>query len=147
MELTEKEKLMEKFWVALTAVIIKEDKCLLLEDSNHHGIWMLPGGRVDKGENAETALKRELKEELGLEQCTKLATIDYHIWYTPKRKLAMCSIINLVKIADVEIKLSDEHSSFKWVAVDELDNYQFNWEEIKRIIRLGFKMNKQYEIK
>lgn len=34
--------------------------------SHHAGQWALPGGRIDPGESAEEAVRRELEEEVGL---------------------------------------------------------------------------------
>ncbi|TPW19804.1 MAG: 7,8-dihydro-8-oxoguanine triphosphatase, partial [Elusimicrobia bacterium] len=33
----------------------------------HAGQWEFPGGRVEPGESPQAALKRELREELGIE--------------------------------------------------------------------------------
>ena len=52
----------------------KEKVRLLLENNqgqillcNYNGIYMLPGGKVDSNELLEDALKREIKEELGID--------------------------------------------------------------------------------
>lgn len=39
---------------------------VLLIKSNHRKIWEFPGGQVESGENLEEALKREVKEESGV---------------------------------------------------------------------------------
>ncbi|MBU0907655.1 MAG: NUDIX hydrolase [Nanoarchaeota archaeon] len=62
--------LIPKFVKATVAsIIIKNNKILLEKRSPflpEHGKWCLPGGHIGSGEKAETAIKREIKEELGL---------------------------------------------------------------------------------
>ena len=54
--------------VAATAVIIRDDKVLLVKRGNEpgYGLWSLPGGYVDRGEIVESAAAREVLEETGL---------------------------------------------------------------------------------
>ncbi len=46
--------------------IIFEDNCVWLR-KNERDEWELPGGKLDKGEQPEQAVLRELREELGFE--------------------------------------------------------------------------------
>ena len=41
----------------------KKEKIILVQAPN--GAWFLPGGEIEEGENHQTALERELMEELG----------------------------------------------------------------------------------
>ena len=41
----------------------KKEKIILIQAPN--GAWFLPGGEIEEGENHQTALERELMEELG----------------------------------------------------------------------------------
>jgi mutator protein MutT len=54
----------------VAAIIRNEDDVLITKrpDSVHlGGFWEFPGGKVEEGELLEAALKREIREELGIE--------------------------------------------------------------------------------
>lgn len=59
-------------------VVIQQNK-LLLAYSNRKNAWYLPGGKIDAGETAVTALQREIAEELGVELDTKELQYYTHI--------------------------------------------------------------------
>lgn len=60
-----------KLVLVAAVVLIDVDGRILLaqrpEGKSMAGLWEFPGGKVEKGESPETALVRELHEELGIE--------------------------------------------------------------------------------
>jgi len=59
--------------VAMKAVIVRDGKVLILREAKTYdegtniGRYHMPGGRLDPGENFEDGLRREVREETGLE--------------------------------------------------------------------------------
>ena len=55
--------------VAVGAIVLHEGKVLLVKRAQEpaKGLWSIPGGVVELGETVREALKREVKEECGLE--------------------------------------------------------------------------------
>jgi len=51
------------------AIVLNDEKKVLMVRQRHEGrdIWMVPGGAIEAGENAEQAAVRETKEETGLD--------------------------------------------------------------------------------
>ncbi|QGA53444.1 NUDIX domain-containing protein [Sulfolobus sp. E5-1-F] len=60
---------MDRPLVAVGCLIVEENKVLLVKRKNppNAGLWAIPGGKVEYGETLEDALKREMREETGLE--------------------------------------------------------------------------------
>lgn len=81
--------------------------------------WDLPGGRVQKGENINQTLVREIKEEIGVKNLRVIKLLDASV---SKMRL-FCTDAGLILFtylcsldSDTKIKLCDnEHVEFKWL--------------------------------
>jgi 8-oxo-dGTP diphosphatase len=96
---------------------------IALRDNTRHqgGLWEFSGGKIESHETAEQALKRELKEELGIEviSATPLITINHD--YPDK---AVQLIVFLVEQFSGEAH-SAEGQRIEWVNVQDLKHYAF----------------------
>ena len=79
--------------------------------------WEFPGGKIEPGESKETALARELKEELDMEvEIGELfETVEYDY---PQFHLTMhCYLCQLAK----EKFVLKEHEAARWLGKNQLD--------------------------
>ena len=116
------------------ALIKNNGKYLIARRANVSlsGYWEFPGGRVEKGESDEDALKRELKEELNISaKVNSFFSSNLHEF--PNCKL-LRKIYN-VDIHDINFELS-VHDEIKWITLDEMKNYDFAPAEIPNVEKL-----------
>ena len=104
--------------VPVVAAVVERDGRYLLgrrpEEKRHGGLWEFPGGKLDEGESADDAARRELAEELALEVVRvddSLHAIDdvgapFVIHFHPVRAEGEPQAI--------------EHDEVGWFSVDEL---------------------------
>jgi len=114
---------MKKFDV-VAAIIVKNNKFFIAQRNRnkHMGLcWEFPGGKVEKNENFEQALKREIKEELNISILInkKIGVENYQDnKINVKLHYYLCSHI------DGEFILN-EHEDSSWVAKNEFNKYNF----------------------
>jgi 8-oxo-dGTP diphosphatase len=100
-----------------------KDKYLLLKRAEDNifpdnvGKWECPGGRVEPNENPEHTALRELKEEAGLEG--RIVKELPELQMNDDRVQSKCRVY-LVEINSNQVRLSEEHSDFLWLAPEEV---------------------------
>jgi len=130
----------EYFQISQKGLLFRDDKILIVKLADQTDSWDLPGGRIDKKEADEVAFFREIKEELGFSDFKNLGVVDYEICYV--KDTPFCGIVNLIKNDDNEIKLSEEHSQYKWINENEISDYKYAWKNMDRMMKKGFQYYK-----
>lgn len=115
-------------------IIIKnqDDKVLILKHNT--GKWLLPGGKINKGENSIDGLKRELREEIGTDQFEIEKIVDMNTWEENNQGYCIITFLGSAPQLD-KIILSEEHIDFAWIDIKEIDKYQFWTDKIKERIK------------
>ena len=117
------------------AVILDKDKILV---ANYGGVYLLPGGSIEKGETKEQAIVRELREETGIKYSFKeldeLFTLKYYQKEYPLTRetlknrllithfyLAMYKGINQLKLNRTEKEIRDGFD-LRLVNINDIDS-------------------------
>jgi 8-oxo-dGTP diphosphatase len=115
---------MTKFYVALKAIVVKNNELLAIKRSDaeevYTNLWDIPGGRMNFGEDPQYCLKREVKEETGID-------IDivrpYNVWsFKPDERSQVVGITFECIYRRGDVTLSHEHSEYKWIDPDEFQH-------------------------
>lgn len=84
------------------------------------GLWELPGGKVEQGETAQAALRREVREELGCELGAAWPYDTVEFDYPGFHLVMDCFVCTLAEGA-APARDPAVHSELRWVARDELE--------------------------
>jgi NAD+ diphosphatase len=104
----------------VAAIIERGGKILLARNKEWpEKIFGLITGFLEKGETPETAVKREVREELGLD--SEIVELVGIYSFFEKNQL----IITYQLSAPGEIKLGDELAEIKWIPIDKLRPWPF----------------------
>lgn len=119
----------ERGWrmqLTVKAVVVDRDRKVLLlkrvdKEITNGAKYDLPGGGIDKGETFETALRREIEEELGLDNVEIGSIIKASEYSEGHKKFDNLKALRFIAYYQGgEIKLnSREHSGYEWLSFEE----------------------------
>lgn len=112
-----------KIPIAAGALFSNKNKILLVKPSYKEG-WSIPGGMVEADESPFDGLRRETREEIGLQvQIGNLLCVDYRPKVaTDYDDASLHFIFDCGELTDEQvghIKLSEEHTEFGFFDFDE----------------------------
>lgn len=104
------------------------------EDKSLGLLWEFPGGKIDEGESAETALRREIREELGME----LKELAEHPAVTHHYDFGTIQLIPFITHVETRPKITHlhAHAAARWIALTGWDQLQWAPADIPIIERL-----------
>jgi len=132
--------------IEVSAAIIERDGKILIAQrpgNKSQGLkWEFPGGKVEPDETAEESLRREIREELDIDIEVK-ALLGENIYEYPNGTIKLIGFYS--EWISGNLKLH-EHISVKWVAADELKDYDFAPADIAFVKKLEGDFNPRRSI-
>jgi len=100
-------------------VMRQKDQCILLlrrskHETSWHGMYELPGGKLEDGETPEDTARIETKQEAGID-VEIVQRIPSHVDHELKKVYHMF-LAHLPEGA--EITISEEHDEIKWISLE-----------------------------
>ncbi len=130
----------------VAAIIIKDDKILCVQKNKHKFDYVsykyeFPGGKIEKNETKEVALKREIKEELDMDISTEKEFITVNHIYPDFEITMYCFICKSLS----DNFILKEHINFKWLSISDLNTLNWAAADIPVVNELmkPFKMKEQ----
>lgn len=145
-----REEKIYKIEVHVAGICFKEDKVLVVKRSTlrrlYPNLWECGGGQVNAGEDFEEAIKRQLKEEIGVIVDVIRTAGVYEILVPDTEQKKIPGVIFICKLKgyvnDESPQISKEHVKWQWQSIDRLEELEFIpsvKERIERAYRLFYK--------
>jgi 8-oxo-dGTP diphosphatase len=113
---------MKQFYVAIGALIEKEDQYLILHRSPDKDVganlWEFVTGRLEEEEDPSLGVLREVKEEVDLD-VEVIMPIHTSFFYRGSKDYPMVFIVYWCRYLQGEVKISWEHTEYKWISLEE----------------------------
>jgi 8-oxo-dGTP diphosphatase len=120
--------------IGIGAVVIHDNQVLLVKRANppKQGLWCIPGGKVEFGENLQQAAEREIKEETGVVIKATTPVYVFDLIEDEKRHYVIVDL--LADYISGTPKASDDADDAKWFSLQDIDQPNIDL-ETKRLLR------------
>ncbi len=95
--------------------------CRRAAGDSHSLLWEFPGGKLESGESPEQCIRRECREELGIE----IRVIDEYMRLTHREPGKTLSFIFFLAVIDSGTPAAIVHDAVRWVRPQDFANYAF----------------------
>ncbi|KKU91188.1 MAG: ADP-ribose pyrophosphatase [Candidatus Jorgensenbacteria bacterium GW2011_GWA1_48_11] len=122
-----------KQFIASKAFVVRDGKILIVRESAEYkggtniGKYILPGGKIKPGESHIEALKREMREECGLE--VKVGAPFFVTQWQPEingEKIQIIAVFFECLTESDRVTLDSNHGDFQWINPGDYDRYDLN---------------------
>lgn len=128
-----------KTQISAGALVLNEQKELLIIHQTVNKYWEFPKGKQEEKETIWETAVRELKEETGITKFVRLRRFKEIIEYrfqTPEKISIKKKVVYFLLRTPQAIKLSSEHDAYKWVKPQLAKKYVKHLNQQQLIARL-----------
>jgi 8-oxo-dGTP diphosphatase len=124
--------------VGVGAVILDQERVLLVRRGQEplKGQWSLPGGALELGETLEDGIRREVREETGLEvEPVRIVKVFDHISHDEDGRIRYHYVLidYLCRVTGGSLACASDAVDAKWTAWDDLEGVaEFTVEVIRK---------------
>lgn len=115
-------------WLPSVHGVILKDNAILVHRREDHPFWALPGGKINPGESIVDCLKREMKEETGLEVSPEKLL---GVFSSPEYLLSLKDkifqpflVVFLCRVIQGELVSNAESVAFSWMDSENMDEHE-----------------------
>jgi len=119
-------------------VIVDEGKALITKRAKdpEKGRFDVPGGFLRAGEDVLDGLRREIREELGVEIDVSFGDFVQAVAHEYGTEGDYTLALGFfARMTSGELNAADDVEELRWVSLDELDDVEFAWEHDRDLVR------------